>query len=115
MKAINRIIDRARANPLRIVLCEGDDPRILQAALRATREGTARIVLAGDRTRITRLADDEAIDLSGMELIDPADSPRTEAYAEELFRLREKGHDARAGAAGSAQAAVLRQSHGASR
>ena len=90
MKAINRIIDRARANPLRIVLCEGDDPRILQAALRATREGTARIVLAGDRTRITRLAEDEAIDLSGMELIDPADSPRTEAYAEELFRLREK-------------------------
>jgi phosphate acetyltransferase len=90
MKAINRIIDRARANPGRIVLCEGEDPRVLQAALRATREGTARIVLVGDRGRITRLADNEAIDLAGMELIDPADSPLTAGYADELFRLRQK-------------------------
>lgn len=90
MKAINHIIDRARANPGRIVLCEGDDPRVLQAALRATREGTARILLVGDRSRITRLAEDEAIDLSGMTLIDPADSPLTATYAELLFRLREK-------------------------
>lgn len=90
MKAINRIIDRARANPGRIVLCEGDDPRVLQAGLRATREGTARILLVGDRSRITRLAEDEAIDLNGMTLIDPADSPLTATYAELLFRLREK-------------------------
>lgn len=90
MKAINRIIDRARANPGRIVLCEADDPRVLQAALRATREGTARIVLVGDRTRITALADNEAIDLSGMELVDPADSPRAADYARTLFSLREK-------------------------
>jgi phosphate acetyltransferase len=89
MKAINRIIDRARANPGRIVLCEGDDPRVLQAALRATREGTARILLVGDRARIMQLAENEAIDLSGMTLIDPADSPLTEGYVEELFRLRE--------------------------
>ncbi len=90
MKAINRIIDRARANPGRIVLCEGDDPRVLQAALRATREGTARIVLVGERGKIQKLAEDEAIDLSGMETIDPADSPLTAAYAQELFKLREK-------------------------
>ncbi len=90
MKAINRIIDRARANPGRIVLCEGDDPRVLQAALRATREGTARIVLVGERGKIQKLADDEAIDLSGMEMIDPADSPLTASYAQELFKLREK-------------------------
>lgn len=90
MKAINRIIDRARANPGRIVLCEGDDPRVLQAALRATREGTARIVLVGDRGKIQKLAEDEAIDLSGMEMIDPAGSPLAASYAEELFKLREK-------------------------
>ncbi len=89
MKAINRIIDRARANPGRIVLCEGDDPRVLQAALRATREGTARIVLVGDRGRIAQLAADEAIELGGMELIDPADSALSTGYAQELFRLRE--------------------------
>lgn len=90
MKAINRIIDRARANPGRIVLCEGEDARVLQAALRATREGTARIVLVGDRARIAAVAGNEAIDLRGMELIDPADSALTEGYAQELFRLRER-------------------------
>lgn len=90
MKAINRIIDRARARPGRIVLCEGDDPRVLQAALRATREGTAHILLVGQRQRITQLAEDEAIDLGGMTLIDPADSPLAAGYAETLFRLREK-------------------------
>ena len=88
MKAINRIINRARANPRRIVLCEADDPRVLQAALRATREGTARIVLVGDRNRITTLADNEAIDLNGMELVDPADSARSADYARALFSLR---------------------------
>ena len=90
MKAINRIIDRARARPGRGVLCEGDDPRVLQAALRATREGTAHILLVGERQRITQLAEDEAIDLGGMTLIDPADSPLAAGYAETLFRLREK-------------------------
>lgn len=99
MKAINRIIDRARARPGRIVLCEGDDPRVLQAALRATREGTARILLVGDRARITQVAENEAIDLSGMTLIDPADSPLSAGYAEELFRLREKKGLTRAAAA----------------
>lgn len=90
MKAISRIIDRARARPGRVVLCEGDDPRVLQAALRATREGTAHILLVGERQRITQLAEDEAIDLGGMTLIDPADSPLAAGYAETLFRLREK-------------------------
>jgi phosphate acetyltransferase len=90
MKAINRIIDRARAAPGRIVLCEGDDPRILQAASRATREGTARITLVGDRARIGRVAANEAIDLAGMALVDPSDSPLTPTFADALFALREK-------------------------
>ena len=38
MKAINRIIERARTSPRRIVLCEAEDPRMLEAAQRATRD-----------------------------------------------------------------------------
>ena len=33
---------------MRIVLCEAEDPRVLQAAQRAHTEGIARIVLVGD-------------------------------------------------------------------
>ncbi len=90
MKAINRIINRARAKPGRIVLCEAEDPRILQAAQRSMREGTARIILVGDCARIRARAEEEAFDLSGMELVDPADSPLAVGYADALFQLREK-------------------------
>jgi phosphate acetyltransferase len=88
MKAINRIIDSARASPRRIVLSEGDDPRVLQAALRATREGTAKIILAGNRAAIESCAFREGIDLAGMEVIDPARSHLTPLFVAELLRLR---------------------------
>lgn len=90
MRAINRIIDRARAAPAGIVLCEGDDPRVLQAALRVTREGVARITLVGDEAAIRALADKEGIDLAGMELVDPVTSGLTPSFAQEVFALREK-------------------------
>ncbi|MDY0071085.1 MAG: phosphate acetyltransferase [Thauera sp.] len=90
MKAINRIINRARAHPGRIVLCEAEDARILQAAQRSVREGTAHVILVGDQARIRARAEEEAFDLSGMELVDPATSPLRAAYAGELFCLREK-------------------------
>lgn len=90
MKAINRIIERARATPQRIVLCEAEDPRILQAAQRATREGIARIVLAGDAARIRQAAAGADIDLAGMDVIDPASSALAPSLAQKLFALRAK-------------------------
>ena len=90
MKAINRIIERARTSPRRIVLSEAEDPRILQAAQRATREGIARIVLVGDAGHIRQAAAGEHIELAGMELVDPATSPLTSTFSDELFALRSK-------------------------
>ncbi|HRP96522.1 MAG TPA: phosphate acetyltransferase [Rhodocyclaceae bacterium] len=90
MKAIYRIIDRARTAPGRIVLCEGDDPRVLHAARRAAREGIARVALVGARGAIEQCARNEAIALDGMTLFDPADSPLAEPFAQELHRLRAK-------------------------
>lgn len=90
MKAINRIIERARTSQRRIVLCEAEDPRMLEAAQRATREGIARVVLVGASARIRAAAASQRIELSGMELVDPADSPLAEPFAETLFSLRSK-------------------------
>ena len=90
MKAINRIIERARSSPRRIVLCEAEDPRMLEAAQRATREGIARIVLVGPSARIRAAAAEQNIELSGMELVDPATSPLAPSFAEALFTLRSK-------------------------
>lgn len=88
MKALNRIIDHARARPGRIVLSEADDPRILAAAERAVREGIAHITVVGERTAIRQCAEDVDVDLAGIELVDPADSPLTPAFADALHALR---------------------------
>lgn len=90
MKAIHRIIERARAEPRRIVLCEAEDPRVLQAAHRAMRDGIAHIVLAGDTDRIHAAARHAGVDMAGMPIVDPATSPWHDAFAEELVHLRGK-------------------------
>ncbi len=90
MKAIHRIIDTARHAPMRIVLCESEDERVLAAAARATREGIARILLVGDIGKTQRAAEAAHIDLAGMELIDPATSPLTDAFTETWYGMRAK-------------------------
>jgi phosphate acetyltransferase len=90
MKAINRIIESARSSPRRIVLSEAEEPRILQAAQRATREGIARIVLVGSAAGIQEAAASGGIDLSGMEVVDPASSPLAASFADALFALRSR-------------------------
>lgn len=88
MKALHRIIDQARAAPEKIVLCEGDDVRVLQAAARASQEGCADIILLGRPARIRALAGKHRLDLSRVQLIDPARSEHVETFAHELFALR---------------------------
>ncbi|MGH8779782.1 phosphate acetyltransferase [Paraburkholderia sp.] len=90
MKAVNRIIERARSSPMRIVLSEAEDQRVLLAAQRATREGIVRILLVGDAAQIRKAAASQNIDLSGMELVDPATSPLASSYSRELFALRSR-------------------------
>jgi phosphate acetyltransferase len=90
MKAINRIIEQARAHPMRIVMCESDDARILEAAQRATVAGIARIVLVGDLENTRRAAQKVNVDLAGIDIVDPATSALTSACAAELFALRSK-------------------------
>lgn len=88
MKALDRILERARHQPMRVVLCEGDDPRVLLAAARATRDGIAKIILVGDPKSIELATVLEGVDLTGIELVDPATSPASAAYADTLHALR---------------------------
>ena len=89
MKAIYRIIDRARARPAHIVLCEGRDERILKAAENATREGIARISIIGDADDTRQHAEAHRVSLEGMSLVDPQSSPLTNGFAHALFGLRQ--------------------------
>lgn len=88
MKALNRIIEAARVSPMRIVLCEADDPRVLAAAVRASRDGLAHILLVGNPDAIRTLAAREALALDEITLVDPATSAWRAAFEDELVALR---------------------------
>lgn len=88
MKALHRIIDRAREAPVRIAMSEGEDPRILAAAVRATREGMARIILVGDRARIAETARTQGLKLAGIDFHDPAHASNQRELAQALYELR---------------------------
>ncbi|SDO47521.1 phosphate acetyltransferase [Vreelandella arcis] len=90
MKALNQILESARLDPRRIVLCEGEDERILSAAAKAAEQGIAKILLVGSRADITAAAKRCGVDLAAVEVIDPADSPLTDDLARALLTLREK-------------------------
>jgi len=83
---VESIKERARALNKKIVLCEGEDRRVVEAAAACVKENIARIVLLGNEAQIK--ANNPDIDLTGVEIIDPATSPKLAEYAEVLYNLR---------------------------
>lgn len=84
---LDQIAHRARANPRRIVLPEGHDPRTIAAAVRLRAEGTAVPVILGPMAQVrAALADAGAPD--DIEVCDPATDPRHRAFVDTLLELR---------------------------
>ncbi len=89
MKALNNIFERATQNPKHIVLAEGEDPRIISAAVQSVERGSAAITLLGGLERIEREAKRLSLDLKGINVIDPTASENKKSYAQALFELRQ--------------------------
>jgi len=90
MKIFNHIINQARSNPRAVVLAEGDDIRVIEAAVRASSDGIAACILVGSRESIERQAADAGLELNDIRIEDPNTSERLPEYAQKLFELREK-------------------------
>lgn len=95
------LIQNARSQRTRIVLPEGNEPRILQAVDLLRRRDVADLVLLGDPTAIRSTANQLGITLPlpdelassstqvpPIEIIDPANSPLHEEFSKEYFELR---------------------------
>ncbi len=83
--AMKPIIERARANPLRVAFAEGEDVRVIRAAIACVQEGIAKPILIGRRKRIEeRLAENHMqLDLDrDVQLIEPMNNP----YYEDCWR-----------------------------
>lgn len=84
------LVRDARAAGKHIVLPEGEEPRILRATAELLQLAAARITLLADPARVTELARELGIDVSGAEVVDPLTSPLRENFAAEYARLRAK-------------------------
>ncbi len=88
MNILEQIKSKAALLGKTIVLCEGEDSRVVKAAQDVTKEGIAKIVLLGNSDEIH--AANPTIDLTGVTIVDPLTSDKLPAYNAKLCELRAK-------------------------
>lgn len=86
MGFIDVIKDKARSDVKTIVLPETEDMRTIEAAATVLKEGTANLVLIGNKEEVLSKAGD--LDLSGASFVNPATSDKLDSYVETLVELR---------------------------
>jgi len=84
----HQLMDRARAAGKHIVLPEGEEPRILEAADQLLRRGVVRLTLLGNPSAVSAKARLLGLDISAAELVNPHDEPLRSRFAEEYAELR---------------------------
>ena len=87
---IRGIINRAVRDPKRVVFPEGEEPKVIRAAQMLVDEGIAFPILLGNAESIRRIARESSIPLADIAIEDPATSTRREAYADYLWRRRQR-------------------------
>ena len=86
----NWLITRAKEKRAHIVLPEGEDDRILEAAHQLLKQDVADLTILGVSDDIERRADDLGLNLEGANIIDHLNSDLLDEFAEEFAELRKK-------------------------
>lgn len=89
MNLFDKLTQRAKKNPQRIVLPEGTEPRTLNAADHILAEGLAKIILIGDPKDITTMAKELKLEnIHKATIVNPADESIIDKYAPLFYELR---------------------------
>lgn len=89
MQLFDKLTAKAKANPQRIVLPEGNEPRTLTAADKILANCLAEIILIGDPAEIKELAASLNLqNISKATIVDPRDEAIIDRYAPLLHQLR---------------------------
>src|SRR5699024_9785229 len=75
VRFLHQLTAQASADRKHIVLPEGQDPRILRAAEILRRRGVCDLTVLGDVEHIHETAAKQGVELAGINLINPAESP----------------------------------------
>src|SRR5829696_2145889 len=93
---LNRIFERVRKFPKRVVFAEGEEEPVIRAAVSFVNQGLGTAILLGREDRIHQTAEAAGLDLSGrdgLEIHNARLSHRNTAYARFLYdRLQRKGY-----------------------
>ncbi|MCU0262370.1 MAG: phosphate acetyltransferase [Candidatus Nanopelagicales bacterium] len=84
----HQLVERARSDRKHIVLPEGDDDRILEAADRLLRRNVVDLTILGRRDALTERARQLGLDIAAARIIDPETDMLREAFAADLVELR---------------------------
>lgn len=88
-KLISSVIETAKKHYRHIVLAEGEEQRIVDAAKMIAAGKIAKLTLLGNTDKIKSML---GVGIEGIDIADPLTSPKSAAYAELLYNLRkEKG------------------------
>ena len=88
MSFIEKVKEEAKKDIKTIVLPESEDLRVLQAAQKVLKEGFANIILIGNPDEIDKLASENNVDLTGIQIINPKTSNKLSRYVKDLYELR---------------------------
>jgi malate dehydrogenase (oxaloacetate-decarboxylating)(NADP+) len=91
---LQRVYDRLRRQPRRVVFAEGEEQNVIRAAASFVHQGLGTALLVGREDRVRETAKSLGVDLGGpIEIINAALSQRNAAYANYLYeRLQRKGY-----------------------
>ena len=90
-KQLMRIfIHKAQKSPKRIVFPEGSEDKILRASQIILDEEIARPIVLGDEKLIREKVRMLDLNLEGIEIIDPAASPKYDEYASKFYDMRKR-------------------------
>ncbi|MEF8807209.1 NADP-dependent malic enzyme [Natronomonas sp.] len=82
------VLNKAKSDPKRLVLAEGDDPKMIRAAYQLVEQDIANPVLIGDKRAIWEQAADLGLDFDP-EIVDPT-TDELDPYADRLYELRQR-------------------------
>ncbi|MCB1456297.1 MAG: phosphate acetyltransferase [Nitratireductor sp.] len=90
MNVIDAIFDAARSRPCHVILPEGDDPRVVNAAIEAARLAIARVSVMVSGGAAGEVADKIADAAADVELVIAGDNERMDELVGEYLSLRGK-------------------------
>jgi phosphate acetyltransferase len=85
---IEQIHEKAKQGPKKVVLQEGEDVRVIEAAGKATKAGIAEVTILGDPAKIKAAAASASLSLDKVSIVDMTVAPNLADYAHTYYELR---------------------------